>query len=445
MAVMAFGLQWLRKVFGQEWWIWALAYFLCTSFFFVQLFKLLPNYFAPTMTYTEVENVQLKDIDFPIDFEICLKPLLSSTALQQFGYLSPFHYTVGANPDNTLIGWGGHHSNNSGAITSAKEVLKAARTNVTTNSLSNIHISTYGGNATENLVDMVSLDKINWLYECFSLNLSNIQKPDLNGMEGIAVNFNQSDGNFLKNNFSVELQVQGKTLASQRVIQEHQLYASGDAMKLSSDDVKLNLFSTYIVKIKKNVFVEEDRTKNCQNYPNEDFVSYKECDFQYMKNRVKELTPKLYLIPPWLTDDLDHVTSEPVTFSSHVAYQLGRLITGLATSDCPLPCTRVAGVGRTHSPKGHVLLRKKESPTYATTTKCETLIVVPPFLNRLGRMCNKSNPAFGYPSTKVSLLSEGFQQKSSCFWRAFREPIDYEIWRSFNDSEPAFRELSGSF
>ena len=241
---MAFGLQWLRKVFGQEWWIWALAYFLCTSFFFVQLFKLLPNYFAPTMTYTEVENVRLKDIDFPIDFEICLKPLLSSPDLQQFGYLSPFHYSVGANPDNTLIGWGGHHSNNSGAITSTKEVLKAARANVTTNCLSNVHISTHSGNATRNLVDIVTLDKISWLYECFSLNLSNVRKDDLNGMEGIAVNFNDI---FLKNNVSLELKVSGKTLASRRAIQELQLYATGHDMKLSSDDVKLNLYSTYIV------------------------------------------------------------------------------------------------------------------------------------------------------------------------------------------------------
>ena len=351
------GVQW----FGHARWIWALAYFFSTSLFFVQLFKLLPNYFAPTMTYTEVTNVPLKDIDFPLDFEICLKPLLNRTALQEFGYLSQFHYTVGANLNNTLIGWGGHQSNNSRGVTSAEEVLKAARTNVTTNCLSNVHISTHSGNATRNLVNIVTLDKISWLYGCFSLNLSNVRKDDLNGMEGIAVNFNDI---FLKNNVSLELKVSGKTLASRRAIQELQLYATGHDMKLSSDDVKLNLYSTYIVKIKKNVFVEEDRTKNCQNYPNEDFVSYKECDFQYMKNRVKELTPKLDLIPPWLTDDLDHVTSEPVKFSSHIAYQLGRLIVGMDTSDCPLPCTRVAGVGRTHSPKGQVLLRKEKSPQY---------------------------------------------------------------------------------
>ena len=336
------GVQW----FGHARWIWALAYFFSTSLFFVQLFKLLPNYFAPTMTYTEVTNVPLKDIDFPLDFEICLKPLLNRTALQEFGYLSQFHYTVGANLNNTLIGWGGHQSNNSRGVTSAEEVLKAARANVTTNCLSNVHISTHSGNATGNLVDRVSLDKINWIYECFSLNLSNVDKSDMNGMEGIAVNFNQSDDSFSKNNVSLEFQVWGKTLASRRVIQELQLYASGEAMKLSRDDVKRNLYSTYIVKIKKNVFVEEDGTKNCRNYPNQDFVSFKECDFQYMKNKVKEVAPKLDLLPPWLADDLDHVTRDPVEFSQsqfgHISYQLGRLIGGLDASDCPLPCTTIS-------------------------------------------------------------------------------------------------------
>ena len=89
----------------------------------------------------------------------------------------------------------------------------------------------------------------------------------------MSVNFNQSNDIFLKNNASLELRVWGKTLASRRAIHELQLFASGDAFKLSSRDVKLDQFSTYIVKIKKNVFVEEDLTKNCRNYPNQDFLS----------------------------------------------------------------------------------------------------------------------------------------------------------------------------
>ena len=328
-------------------WIWALAHLFCISVFLVQLFQLLPSYFAPSMTYTEVTNVQLKDMDFPLDFEICVKPLLNSTALGQFGYLSSYHYTVGGNPDNTLIGWGGHNNNDSGAVISAEEVLKAARMNVTKTLLSEVYVSTYSGNITGNLVyNMVTLDKINWLYECFTLNLSNVKGADLNGMEGMSVVFNRSDDIILKNNVSIELRVRGQALASQREIKEFRLYASGDDMRISVDDVKLDKFSTYIVKIKKNVFVEEDRTKNCRNYPNLDFHSYKDCDFQYMKNKVKEIAPGMNLNPPWLTNDLDNVTTKPVELTiasySFVSFQLGRLFSGIATSDCPLPCTTIS-------------------------------------------------------------------------------------------------------
>ena len=325
--------QWFMKLFSQNRWIQALAYLFCISVFLVQLFKLLPTYFAPTMTYTEVTNVQLKDIDFPLDFEICVKPLLNSTALQEFGYPTPYHYIVGSNSttNNTSIGWGGY-SNNSGALISAKEVLITARLNVTTNILTEVHIDRPGGNAVENLVDKVTLDKINWVYECHTLNLSNV--ADFNSMEALSIFFNLTDDILLGNNISVELRVKGKTLKSQRDIQEHQLYASGD--DLTIDDVKLNQFSSYIMRIKKNVFVEEDRTKNCRNYPNLDFESYKDCDFRYMRNKVKEMN----LMPPWLTDDLENVTTEPVKSTSHILYQLQRFIMGLETSDCLLPCTQ---------------------------------------------------------------------------------------------------------
>ena len=292
----------------------------------LQLFKMLPTYFDPTMTYTEVTNVPLKDINFPLDFEICVKPLLNNRALRRLGYVTPYHYIVGANSDNTFISWGGY-SNNSGV---AKDVLVAARLNVTTNLLHEVYIDRHGGNASENLVDNVTLDKINWVYECQTLNLSNV--ADLNSMESIKVYFKPADDIILRNNISVELRVRGKTLKSQRDIPEHRLYASGDDLKLT----KLNQFSSYIMKIKENVFVEEDKTKNCRNYPNLDFESYNDCDFQYMRSKVKEMM----LMPPWLTDDLDNVTIQPVKFTSHISYQLGRLFMGLETSDCLLPCTK---------------------------------------------------------------------------------------------------------
>ena len=82
--------------------------------------------------------------------------------------------------------------------------------------------------------------------------------------------------------------------------------------------VMKNSLSKYTVKIKKNVFVEEDPRKSCKNYPNAEFSSYAECDNQYMREKIDEVAPGLNLTPPWLTRDLDTVTSEPVAVSIQV-------------------------------------------------------------------------------------------------------------------------------
>ena len=84
------------------------------------------------MTHTEVQNVPLKDMDFPLDIKICVKPFMKTSILNQFGYESPATYAVGARSREamTLVDWGGHN-NNLGVVSSAKEVLEAARKNLT--------------------------------------------------------------------------------------------------------------------------------------------------------------------------------------------------------------------------------------------------------------------------------------------------------------------------
>ena len=63
--------------------------------------------------------------------------------------------------------------------------------------------------------------------------------------------------------------------------------------------VKKGKFRKYAVEISKNVYLEEDKSKNCQNYPNPDFGSYKECDEQYMR----DICNSFNLAPIWLYDD----------------------------------------------------------------------------------------------------------------------------------------------
>ena len=109
----------------------------------------------------------------------------------------------------------------------------------------------------------------------------------------------------------------------------------------------------YVLQIKENVFIEKDPTKNCRNYPNPDFASYKDCDDQFMKDFVSTFDPP-DMVPVWLAEDLDKVSSHAdlVNFGeldlqvvcephsgndSNIHY--GDLWDGTQSSACPLPCT----------------------------------------------------------------------------------------------------------
>jgi hypothetical protein len=99
----------------------------------------------------------------------------------------------------------------------------------------------------------------------------------------------------------------------------------------------MGITKSYIVNLKKNVFVEEDPSKNCQDYPNADFETYGECDDHFMKEYVATSSPGL--VPIWLTEDLDNVTTLDII---DYQYDYDNLYDGTKLSDCPLPCTTIS-------------------------------------------------------------------------------------------------------
>ena len=79
------------------------------------------------MTNTEVKEVPLESMDFPLDIKICFQSEgLNETALKSFGYEEgAFAYLYGRiylNDSHALIGWGGNQS-----VKNASEVLFAAK------------------------------------------------------------------------------------------------------------------------------------------------------------------------------------------------------------------------------------------------------------------------------------------------------------------------------
>ena len=69
--------------------------------------------------------------------------------------------------------------------------------------------------------------------------------------------------------------------------------------------------NSYVVELGESVFLEDDPSKACRNYPNPEYTSYRECDDQFMKDFVATFDPP-GIVPVWLTDDITQVTEQTV-------------------------------------------------------------------------------------------------------------------------------------
>ena len=100
--------------------------------------------------------------------------------------------------------------------------------------------------------------------------------------------------------YSLQIQLMGESLNCRRDIKDHSLYSFGDTIKLQEENVSM----AYMVEISQRVFVEEDPTNTCQNYPTSDFTSYAQCDDAFMR----ELIPAA-INPIWLTENFSEVST----------------------------------------------------------------------------------------------------------------------------------------
>ena len=88
-----------------------------------------------------------------------------------------------------------------------------------------------------------------------------------------------------------------------RDITEHFFYSTGDSMKAKS-----GMIIKFVMEISENIYNEQDKSKNCQNYPNENFASYFDCEEHF----VQQTCQSYGVAPIWLFEDLKNVTRDPV-------------------------------------------------------------------------------------------------------------------------------------
>ena len=173
---------------------------------------------------------------------------------------------------------------------------------------------------------------VNYFDNCVTVDFL---KNDVIRAEGIANIFVYIfDQTFHSDFTSVEIIPVDRNLFTDRNLKNTRLYYFGpnivmakDAPPRSSDD--------YILELKQDIFVENDASKNCVNYPNADYDSYNDCDKNFTLRKLAEhYGPDL--VPIWATLDMKSVTQSHFVDWS---YDYGSLYDGTVKSDCPLPCT----------------------------------------------------------------------------------------------------------
>ena len=165
--------------------------------------------------------------------------------------------------------------------------------------------------STKSLKVPAQLNRVNYPQNCYTVNLTHITKAGQKSVKTMEIDFKTEKIG------KVVIKLQGSTLTSNREIFDNALYTRGDEILTHAGK-----FHKYAVQISKNVYLEEDASKNCRDYPNTDFASYMECDEQHMKN----ICNGMNLAPIWLYDDFEKVTKMAILNEStgtiiHICYK----------------------------------------------------------------------------------------------------------------------------
>ena len=273
-------------------WPWVCLYLACSLAVGIQLVPVLRGFFSPETTNSETKELNLQEIDFPLLFKICVDPSFNALAVEEFGYDSIWNYFAGLSRFNASIyDWAGH-TRTSEVQDSVIGVYNKVKNPTTAQGLlTEFRVGWGPGDWSIFSSDQLYMKRPNYPHNCYTLDISNITRGRL--IQTLYFFFKRS------NNETVQVLAQGRGLETHREVYDNMLLASGDAM-----EARPGKLAKYVLKIDQNVFVEEDTSKNCRNYPNEDFKSYAACDDHFMKT----LCDKAGLHPIWLKDNISEVT-----------------------------------------------------------------------------------------------------------------------------------------
>ena len=111
-------------------------------------------------------------------------------------------------------------------------------------------------------------------------------------------------------NLGITLEVgdKRKSLERRRLIQNSFEY---DGAKIELENLYHSKRRAYALTVSQTIDLETDKGKNCKDYPNEKFSSYRECDENFVYN---EVVKNYNMMPFWAARNIEEIT--------HIAYYI---------------------------------------------------------------------------------------------------------------------------
>ena len=165
---------------------------------------------------------------------------------------------------------------------------------------------------------------------CLTLDLSELN--DVPVMEIKKVKF------YFSKESEVTVLIEDKNSVLKRSQMFNKFQNSGS--KISLTNLTGAKFKYYAVEFYQNVFVENDPSVNCLDYPSKGYESLDHCDSVFTLNTLSKHFPENF-IPIWSVDDPKNVTDWMLLDEKFEAGMptYRDFVGGTVVSDCPVPCT----------------------------------------------------------------------------------------------------------
>ena len=252
------------------------------------------SFVVPDLMNTDSSEIDLKDMKFPLDIKICPQPGFNKTAIGEAGYdeKSWWSYFKGVGRFNSsIVGWAGH-TRDGGVQGSVEDVYHKIRGHKIEDVIQGIEIDFETEDSIDYPLKDATFTRVNYPHNCYTLDLSKVVEKQNEIIKILRIK--------ARNIEKLQISLYGSTINTHREIYDNTFYAKGDTVNAKSGEL-----NKYAVKISKNIFLEDDKSKNCREYPNSEYASYMDCDNQY----VKKICDKAKLAPIWLLEDISLATT----------------------------------------------------------------------------------------------------------------------------------------